>query len=340
MDEQRKIKGKFDSERVSPFSRRSEEPEHKKEERPDRGDKKREGGRADKKPRPRKDGPRADMYTSPKPRFSKDVSKASSDETKGGKAEAPAWLKTLRSLHSDKGRQKESRFIVEGATCVEEVVRHSSAMVQSVKVMEGFDDNDLLAFCESKGFEAEPFSRSDFEYICGTQTTQGILAICYMSVLKPNYDSARLVTLVDAVQDPGNLGGIFRTSLGFGMDSIIMGKGTVDAFNSKVVRGSSGTFLRLPFESRVDLAERISFLRSKGFTIIATSPHAKNTLATAKLRKKVAFLVGNEGSGADSRYMDMADQIVKIPMANELESLNVAVAHGIVAAQLFEMRSK
>ncbi len=337
MDEQRKIKGRFNKERVSAFEKKDSNPEPRQESRPEGRP---EGRRDSKKPRPRKDGPRADMYTSPKPKFSKDVSKAAFDETKGGKGEAPKWLKTLKSLHTDKGRQNENRFIVEGATCVEEVVRHSSEMLQSVKVIEGYDNKDLMAFCEQKGFAPEPLSKSDFEYIVGTQTPQGILAICYTSVLKPNYDSARLVTIVDAVQDPGNLGGIFRTSLGFGMDSIIMGKGTVDPFNSKVVRGSSGTFLRMPFENRVDLAERISFLRSKGFTILATSPHAKNTIATAKLRKKVAFIIGNEGAGADAGFMDMADEIVKIPMANELESLNVAVAHGIVAAQLYALRGK
>jgi TrmH family RNA methyltransferase len=150
-----------------------------------------------------------------------------------------------------------------------------------------------------------------------------------------------VITLVDAVQDPGNLGTIFRTSLGFGSDGMILGRGTVSPFNPKVVRGSSGTFLRVPFEFDVDLVDQINFLRSKGYTIIATDLHAKQSLRQIPQNKlrKMAFLVGNEGAGTNPYFIELADETVKIPMSSELESLNVAVAHGILsyeAAQIQE----
>ena len=173
-------------------------------------------------------------------------------------------------------------------------------------------------------------------------TTQGIIAYCNIASKKPVYETSRSVlTLVDAVQDPGNLGTLFRTSLGFKSSGMILGRGTVSPFNPKVVRGSSGTFLRVPFEFDVDLVDQINFLRSKGYTIIATDLHAKQSLRQIPQHKlrKMAFLVGNEGAGTNPYFIELADETVKIPMSSELESLNVAVAHGILsyeAAQIQE----
>jgi TrmH family RNA methyltransferase len=122
---------------------------------------------------------------------------------------------------------------------------------------------------------------------------------------------------------------------------MVLGRGTVSPFNPKVVRGSSGTFLRVPFEFDIDLIDHINFLRSKGYTIIATDLHAKQTLRDIPARKlrKMAFLVGNEGAGTNPYFIELADETVKIPMSSELESLNVSVAHGILsyeAAQIQE----
>ena len=260
--------------------------------------------------------------------------------TGGGKKYfAPDWVKKIAQLQTDKGREKHGKFLIEGTTCIKEAILFSPNIVEKIKVLSSYDNEEMNDLILKHDLSHEVIDEKDFNYICGTQTSQGIIAVCRTSVLKPNYDSAKLVVLVDSIQDPGNLGSIFRTSLGYDVDSIIMGKGTCDPFNSKVVRGSSGTMLRVPFENRVDLAERISFLRNKGFTIVATSPHAKSTLRDVKLRKKVAFLVGNEGAGAQQGYMDMADETVKIPMPRTVESLNVAVAHGIVCSELYSLRN-
>jgi len=114
----------------------------------------------------------------------------------------------------------------------------------------------------------------------------------------------------------------------------------VNPFNPKVVRGSSGTFLRVPFEKDMSLIDAINFLRSKGYTIIATDLHGKQSLAEIEPRKlrKVAFLVGNEGAGTDQHLIEMADETVKIPMSSDLESLNVAVAHGILSFEMAKIQ--
>ena len=252
--------------------------------------------------------------------------------------EVPAWIKRYATLNTEKGRTTESKFLVEGENCVREALDSAHDLIEKVYVLQGFENPALLKRMAERKVNPEVLSKAHFSELTTTQTTQGIIAVLRMAEMKPNYDTARFLTLVDSIQDPGNLGAIFRTSVGLGLNGIVMSKGTVDPFNPKVVRGSSGTFLRMPFETRVDLAERISFLKSKGFQIIATSPHAKETLGNVKLRRKVAFLIGNEGAGADNRFMDLADETVSIPMANSLESLNVSVAHAIVAYEVCQKR--
>ena len=226
----------------------------------------------------------------------------------------PPWFKRMLALTTEKGREREGRFLGEGVHVVQELVSNHRELVLGVYVTEAFND----------------------------EAPQGIVAVARIASKKPVYESSRsVITLVDAVQDPGNLGTLFRTSLGFGSDGMILGRGTVSPFNPKVVRGSSGTFLRVPFEFGVDLVDQINFLRSKGYTIIATDLHAKQSLRQIPQNKlrKMAFLVGNEGAGTNPYFIELADETVKIPMSSELESLNVAVAHGILsyeAAQIQE----
>ena len=184
-------------------------------------------------------------------------------------------------------------------------------------------------------------SEEQLKRLSSTVTTQGVVAVCRSASTKPNYEKSRsILTLVDAVQDPGNLGAIFRTSLGFNSSGIIIGKGSVNPFNPKVVRGSSGTFLRVPFEKDRDLIDAINELHKFGYTIIATDLHGKQSLAEIEPRKlrKVAFLVGNEGAGTDQHLIDISDETVKIPMSSDLESLNVSVAHGILSYEMAKIQ--
>ena len=199
----------------------------------------------------------------------------------------------------------------------------------------------LLDKANAANIKVHTLTNEQMKKISSTVTGQGIVAVCRTASTKPDFDKGHSVlTLVDAVQDPGNLGAIFRTSLGFNSSGVILGKGTVNPFNPKVVRGSSGTFLRVPFEHDVDLAERINFLRQKGYTIVATDLHGKQSLKEIIPRKlkKVAFLIGNEGAGTDQHLIEMADETVRIPMSSNLESLNVAVAHGILSYEIVALQ--
>ena len=250
------------------------------------------------------------------------------------------WLKAIHSLATEKGREKEGLFLAEGARVVVEIAEHHKDLVQGVYVDETFDDEELRKKIKEAGLRIHSLTPSQMKQASSVVSGQGIFAVCRLASEKPNYDTAHTITLVDAVQDPGNLGSLFRNAVGFGIDGIILGRGTVDPFNPKVVRGSSGCFLRTPFETGIDLQERFSLLRQKGFCIVASSPHAKKSITKLNHRqaKKIALLIGNEGSGTNRQVSELADEWVKIDMENSLESLNVAVAHGILSYQIAQMQ--
>ena len=268
--------------------------------------------------------------------------RAAQIETVEDSVATPPWFKRLIACTTEKGREREGKFLGEGVHVVEELVKHHRELVISVYVVEGFENEELIEAINEAEITLHTLNEEQMKRLSSTMTTQGIIAYCNIASKKPVYETSRSVlTLVDAVQDPGNLGTLFRTSLGFKSSGMILGRGTVSPFNPKVVRGSSGTFLRVPFEFDVDLVDQINFLRSKGYTIIATDLHAKQSLREIPAHKlrKMAFLVGNEGAGTNPYFIELADETVKIPMSSELESLNVAVAHGILsyeAAQIQE----
>lgn len=246
----------------------------------------------------------------------------------------PPWFRKLLALTTEKGREREGRFLAEGIHVVHELVSHHRELVIGVYAVEGFEDETLMEAINEAEIRLNVLTEAQMKQLSSTVATQGVIAVARIASKKPAYESSRsILTLVDAVQDPGNLGTLFRTSLGFNSAGMILGRGTVSPFNPKVVRGSSGTFLRVPFEFDVDLIDQINFLRSKGYTIIATDLHAKQSLREIPAHKlrKMAFLVGNEGAGTNPYFIELADETVKIPMSSELESLNVAVAHGILS---------
>ncbi|MDB5049319.1 MAG: methyltransferase, TrmH family [Fibrobacteres bacterium] len=278
---------------------------------------------------PRPGGPGA-----PTPRAMRTVELAG-----GNHKPVAAEIRPFLPLKTDKGRWKESQFLLEGAKNIQDALSVSPGIIQTIFLAEGFDDKDLLAVIKKNRIDIVPISMDDLRNLSDTETPQGILAVANFATLRPDYNTARYVTILDAVQDPGNVGAILRTSLALGMDSVIMGKGTCDPYNPKVVRSSVGALLRLPFETGEDIGSKMEFLRQKGFSIVATSSHAPITLDKAKLRKKVALIMGNEGAGTGATYLDMADAVVKIPLKNKVESLNVSVAHGILSYQLIHGRT-
>lgn len=179
----------------------------------------------------------------------------------------------------------------------------------------------------------EIITEEQMKKLTDTVTPQGILCI----VRQPSYTlddilshpGHRLIMILEDIQDPGNLGTIFRTAEGAGASGIIMTKGCVDLFNPKVVRSTMGSIYRVPFFVTDDIEGTINSVKNAQIEVFAA--HLKGEHFYDEIAyKDAAFLIGNEGNGLKNSTAALADTYIKIPMAGKLESLNASMAAGIL----------
>ncbi|EQB35769.1 hypothetical protein M948_12060 [Virgibacillus sp. CM-4] len=231
-------------------------------------------------------------------------------------------VKVWKKLHKRKERFKTGTFLIEGFHLVEEAWK-SNWQLNEIILQEG---NHIPEFCND--IPTVFVSEQVFGMISQTNSPQGIAAIITM---KEEYVpvSKGQVLLVDAIQDPGNLGTMIRTADAAGFSEIIVGEDTVDIFNDKVIRSTQGSLFHIPVR-QADLQIEIKRLQELGFEVWATAlEHAEN-YATLKPSQKTALIVGNEGNGIKQEFLLDANKIVTIPIYGDAESLNVSVAAGIL----------
>jgi TrmH family RNA methyltransferase len=141
------------------------------------------------------------------------------------------------------------------------------------------------------------------------------------------------------VQDPGNIGGIIRTSEAAGATAVIVSPSSADPSSWKALRGSMGSALRVPI-ARASTEDAVQACRRAGIKTAAIVPRSGSPLFEADFRKPIALLVGGEGPGLPAELLQTADYQVSIPMHNPVESLNVGVAAALVLYEAFRQRSR
>lgn len=184
-----------------------------------------------------------------------------------------------------------------------------------------------------------------FDKMSDTKTPQGILCLVRqfhyelseMIAALTNKNHALFIVLED-LQDPGNLGTVFRTGEGAGVNGIIMSSRTVDVYNPKVIRSTMGSVYRVPFLYTDDLCAAIRTLEEYGISVYAAHLGGGKFYDEYDYRKGTAFLVGNEGNGLREETADCADRLIRIPMEGCVESLNAAVASSILLYEAYRQR--
>ena len=229
-----------------------------------------------------------------------------------------------------KARREQKCFIVEGIRMFAEI---PAAWIQQIYVSESF----LLAHPDvlfEKKYEV--LADKVFEHVSDTKTPQGVLGVVRMpeytsaDLLKGHEGQEPLVLVLENIQDPGNLGTMFRSGEGAGVTGIIMDKTTVDIFNPKTVRSTMGGIYRVPFMIVEDVKEGIGFLKENGVQVYAAHLKGSCCYDVPDYKGASAFLIGNEGNGLTDEAANMADQYIRIPMGGKLESLNAAVAASLL----------
>ena len=176
-----------------------------------------------------------------------------------------------------------------------------------------------------------------------TQTPQGILCVvkqpsCVIEDIMGNKKS-HLLLILEGLQDPGNLGTIFRTSEAAGVTGIIMSRDTVDIYNPKTIRSTMGSIYRVPFIYSEDLYTDLDKLRAHGISVYAAYLTGSVSYDKCDYRSDTAFLIGNEGNGLSDKALSHSDTRVRIPMEGSVESLNAAVSAAVLMYEAHRQRS-
>lgn len=232
-----------------------------------------------------------------------------------------SYVKKWKKLHQKKERLKTGSFLVEGYHLIEEAQK-SNWDIRAIIMLEGAE---VPAWCEKE--KVTVVSTPVFEQIAQTETPQGIIAVVAMNEMRAV--TGHQVLLIDRVQDPGNLGTMIRTADAAGFSAVILGEGTVDPYNDKVIRSTQGSIFHIPVYQE-NLHEKVSALKKDGFSVWAAALEGAKMYDDVVGAEKTALIVGNEGAGIDESLLQEADTIVKIPIYGQAESLNVSIAAGIL----------
>jgi TrmH family RNA methyltransferase len=253
-----------------------------------------------------------------------------------------ALLKRIRGLRERKIREKTGMFLIEGTKAIIEAF-DKHLRVRDLVVSESFWKQDAALIA---GKDVEVVTVVDDKMIkeLSTQTTPaGIIATADM----PRFGvddlfkgAVPLVVIVHAIQDPGNLGTIFRTALAASASGVILTQGTVDCFNPKVVRAASGALFAMPTVWDLSLADAATAVRERGLRVVGCEPTAQMSLFDADLSGPIAIVLGNEGQGFTAADLEVVDEQVSIPMNPASESLNVAICGAIVLFNAVRQRRK
>lgn len=240
-------------------------------------------------------------------------------------------------LGQKKYRDRLGLYIAEGEKMVREALAADRA--KTVVMREDYKgDFDLegTAFVFMTG--------SLFSRIAQTETSQGILAI----VEEPDFDRESFLQAIsakggnllvlDRLQDPGNIGTIIRTADAAGYAGMIVMKGSGDIFSPKVIRAAAGSLMRLPVYKAESEGEALSLIREAGKEIVGTTPEAGIAYDKADWSGGIALMIGNEGNGLSESFKAATHRNVRIPMNKEVDSLNAAVAAGILIYESIKER--
>jgi TrmH family RNA methyltransferase len=231
--------------------------------------------------------------------------------------------------------------LAEGVRLVEEAVEAGIRMrgVLISPALEGTTRGRALkTVLAQRGVTLEQVSEPELEKLADTEHPQGVLAVIEprsWRIEDIHLAKGAVVVVLDGVQDPGNVGTILRTAHGLGATGVVTLPGTAELGNSKVIRGSMGALFRLPSVSS-SAEEFLAWARRSGMELWATAADGEpvNRIAWGGDHPAVGLVLGNEGAGVSPALSSAAHRRIAIPLAPGVESLNVAVAAGILLYQV------
>lgn len=248
-------------------------------------------------------------------------------------------LKYYSSLTQKKFRESELKFIVEGLKNVLEGLNsHFSCEIILVTFEFAEQHKNIINLAKKKKIRIEIIRSQDFIRISETKSPQGIAAVFKYAKLNfyPEKTESKIIVYLDNISDPGNLGTIIRTCDWFGINEILISKYSVDYLNPKAIRASMGSIFHLYIFEELD-TEVLLDLQNRNYKIICSDLDGKN-LFEYRFPEKIVLAFSNEAAGPSEAAKNIADDIITIPRFGNAESLNVAIASGIILSKALTNR--
>ncbi len=255
-------------------------------------------------------------------------------------------LKLFRLLHKRKYREQYQLVPLDGRLLVEEALNVEAEMIWILYDEEFKSSSEGLKLIERIKYKNIPCyltSRKLIEEASTVSTSQGIICVAKM----PSYSEDLVIKrggrllILDSVQDPGNLGTLFRTSLAGGMTGVVCTKGSVDLFNPKTLRSTMGAVFNLPHLKEIDPGYLIQVLQELNIPIYCCDPGGEVLYYDVDFAISFAVVIGNESRGISPIIKEKCSQIISIPLEGSVESLNASVAGAIIIYEaLRQARSK
>ena len=240
-------------------------------------------------------------------------------------------------------RDERGVFVVEGPKMFREAPKERIEKVYFSETFYEKHKETLTKRIQADGLEFEVMQDHIFKTASDTQTPQGVLCIVRQQASDlPTLLRAEkpLLLLLENLQDPGNLGTILRTAEGAGVTGVILSKGCVDLYNPKTIRSTMGSVYRMPVLTVDSISDILPELKKQGVRTYAAHLRGEHFYDQEDFRGKTAFFIGNEGNGLSDELSGQADCLIKIPMQGQVESLNAAMAAGILMYETSRQRRK
>lgn len=243
-------------------------------------------------------------------------------------------IKDWKKLQRRKEREKQNAYMIEGFHIVEEALKSNREAVVNILIREDVMEDETILQLNIPAELQIKISGQVAAEISETETNQGVFAI----ITLPDKNLPDKITgpflVLDAVQDPGNVGTMIRTADAAGFQGVFLGKGTVDLYNAKTIRSAQGSHFHLAVYAG-EIKDLIEKFNTDGLLVYGTALDE-----TAKSHREIApkepfaLVMGNEGAGVSPEVLALTDQTLYIPIKGEAESLNVAIAAGILMFHL------
>lgn len=238
-------------------------------------------------------------------------------------------VKNTRSLLTKKGRDKQALYFAEGVRLVEDAIAHSKDCIEYFVVSKSYasENKEYIDALDKNNKSIYVIEDKIFKEICDTKSPQGIGAVLKKENREiSDFSEFDYALILDGVSEPGNMGTIIRTAEASGIDVICLMNNCADIYSPKVVRAAMGSVFRMKF---CDL-ESVKSLQKSGFTVAAATLYDSVSVNDTDISGKRAVVIGNEAHGVSKEVISQCDLSVRIDMRGKTESLNAAVAAGIL----------